>query len=771
MKAVAYRLRSGLRKRWLALGLLTVLVAVVVATVVAIAAGARRTQTVASRYTEEYGADFDATVTSQRNGRPRLAEIADLPGVEAVNSYTFVFGGLVGDDGQGLDALMFVGTPASLGSRIVEGRDANPDDPTEFVANRLFLTTNGAEVGDHFHAVTYTQEQADRNAYGRERPAGPAFDATLVGVIDGPASLENPESMSLFSPAALDIPGYGVALSAIVVGLTPGTTVDDLRDEVATLPDSDDLTTAPAELISNEMQEAFRVQARGTWLLAIVAAVAAIAVLAQVITRQLRSTETERQRLTALGFTERQVMFESVARCAVPIVVGCVLGGALAITVSDAFPTGFPRKLEPSPGTLVQWPVLITSVVAVTGLLFVWTATTLTLGNRRVASVQPTTAVEAIATHTGSAASGVGVRFAFTRASGQRGSVRAGAIGILLTLAALVAALTFGSSLGRLIDEPARYGANYDAAIGDSGGERIDPALANQLETDPDVIALAYRAGSYARAGTDTIALVGYRSLRAGAEPPVRSGRLPASDDEIALGAVTARELGAGIGDTVDLVGRTGRATLRVTGIAVVPGLGASEGIGEGAVLTMPGLAMLDSTAQVVDAGVTFRPGSNPIPRYAKYLSGGPPDPYVPAVIVNIDRVRAIPYVLAGLLAALAVLTVGHTLLTSLRARRHDIAVLRSLGADRRLVSHTVHWQATLFTLVPAVLAVPAGLILGRLIFGAYADGIGAIGTASLPLLTLTGMMIGVVLLANMVALFPAWQARRASPAGVLQSE
>ena len=86
-------------------------------------------------------------------------------------------------------------------------------------------------------------------------------------------------------------------------------------------------------------------------------------------------------------------------------------------------------------------------------------------------------------------------------------------------------------------------------------------------------------------------------------------------------------------------------------------------------------------------------------------------------------------------------------------------------------MSHAVHWQATLLTLLPAALAVPAGLILGRLIFGAYADGIGAIDTASLPFLALAGMMIGVVVLANIVAVLPAWRARRASPAAALQSE
>lgn len=45
-------------------------------------------------------------------------------------------------------------------------------------------------------------------------------------------------------------------------------------------------------------------------------------------------------------------------------------------------------------------------------------------------------------------------------------------------------------------------------------------------------------------------------------------------------------------------------------------------------------------------------------------------------------RIRSIPFLLAGLVALLAVLTVVHVMLTSVRNRRRDVAVLRALGAD-----------------------------------------------------------------------------------------
>ena len=55
-------------------------------------------------------------------------------------------------------------------------------------------------------------------------------------------------------------------------------------------------------------------QASGLWILAAVAAIAAIAVLGQVMTRQVRPTQEERERLSAIGFTKSQILAEASAR-------------------------------------------------------------------------------------------------------------------------------------------------------------------------------------------------------------------------------------------------------------------------------------------------------------------------------------------------------------------------------------------------------------------------------------------------------------------------
>jgi ABC-type lipoprotein release transport system permease subunit len=340
----------------------------------------------------------------------------------------------------------------------------------------------------------------------------------------------------------------------------------------------------------------------------------------------------------------------------------------------------------------------------------------------------------------------------------------------LITVSGLVAALTFGMSLTRLIDEPFRYGRNVDVAMGDDGGEQFDPELAALLESDPNVESLNYYAQGFAKAGTSDVQVMGLQRVRGSSSPVLLHGRLPVSEDEIAFGEVTARDVGVDVGDDVTLSGDAGEHTYRVVGLAVLVGFGSNEGIGQGAVTTFEGLGEI-SDASINSATVDFR---SPLDEAAvPYQSwrDSITEEYVPGAITSLLRVRAIPFVLAGLLGLLVVLTISHTLLTTLRARRRDLAVFRALGASPGFVSRAVHWQATLVTIVPALLGVPFGLVVGRLLFVALADEIGAVDTAALPLAVVGVVLAAVVVFANVIAVWPARIARRWAPAKALTAE
>ena len=97
--------------------------------------------------------------------------------------------------------------------------------------------------------------------------------------------------------------------------------------------------------------------------------------------------------------------------------------------------------------------------------------------------------------------------------------------------------------------------------------------------------------------------------------------------------------------------------------------------------------------------------------------------------------------------------------------------MLRAVGADGPWIGRAVHWQATSLVAAPIVLGVPLGLVFGSLVFRTVADGIGAVPDPTTSVLLLVGIVAGIVLLANVVALLPARQARLVPAAQLLRGE
>jgi len=108
---------------------------------------------------------------------------------------------------------------------------------------------------------------------------------------------------------------------------------------------------------------------------------------------------------------------------------------------------------------------------------------------------------------------------------------------------------------------------------------------------------------------------------------------------------------------------------------------------------------------------------------------------------------------------------------TSVRRRRRELAVLKTLGFTRRQVRATVAWQATTLAAVGLVVGIPAGLIVGSLVWRAIADGLGVSSAASIPALTLLLTVPVVIALANLTAYLPARSAAQTRPALALRAE
>lgn len=659
--------------------------------------------------------------------------------------------------------------------RLAAGRDLDPGDPHGFVATRSFVDSNHAALGDHFEMFTLTQDQADKAGFSDDKPSGPTFDVELVGVVDGPAELDDPttraQSSAIVPSTLIERADVGVAVTIMSVSFRPGVDLAAFRTQLDTLPESESFSIDPAVAISDSARTAVQSQARGLWLLAAVSALAAAAVVGQIMLRMVRLVPAERSRLSALGYTNGQIVGESLLRAALPVVTGTVIGIGLAWSVSGAFPTGFVRLVEPAPGVRFEALVLLVGATAFLVAVLVGVAIALRVRPRASSARGPAVLIDRIADRSPLVSASTGFRFAFTRSEHDAGSVRAAAAGLLLVVLLLVGSVTFGASLRRVVSDRSLYGENYDILFG-SGATTVSDQLRTAVEGDPDVAAIVYLAEGQARVGSSTLRLIGMDRVRGSLEPPILVGRAPVSDDEIVLGRIAAANLKVDVGGEVALDGGGTTQRYRVSGLAVVWSIGINDGIGQDAMVTMGGLRRLDPAAVASALVANLRPGAPAGSRervMSNYSAADDGGAEIPGVIGNLANVRSIPYLLAGVLGALAVLTIIHIVLTSVRNRRRDLAVIRVLGADRRRVTSTVHWQVSVFVILPLAIGVPLGLIAGQFVFRAFIDSVGAVNRASFPLPVVTAIVVAMVVLANLVAAIPAWAARRMAVSAALR--
>jgi predicted lysophospholipase L1 biosynthesis ABC-type transport system permease subunit len=148
--------------------------------------------------------------------------------------------------------------------------------------------------------------------------------------------------------------------------------------------------------------------------------------------------------------------------------------------------------------------------------------------------------------------------------------------------------------------------------------------------------------------------------------------------------------------------------------------------------------------------------------------------PFGPTVPVEVDRLRQInwlPVTLAALLAILALLAVGHALVTSVRRRRHELAVLKTLGFNRRQIRATIAWQATTLAAIGLIVGMPTGILAGGLVWRRVANSLGVAATPPSPTLALLVIIPCALAAVNVIAFFPARAAARTRAAVALRSE
>jgi len=142
-----------------------------------------------------------------------------------------------------------------------------------------------------------------------------------------------------------------------------------------------------------------------------------------------------------------------------------------------------------------------------------------------------------------------------------------------------------------------------------------------------------------------------------------------------------------------------------------------------------------------------------------------------PAEIVNYRAMGTAPLVLAGMLAAGAIVALALTLAASVRRRARDLALLKTLGLVRRQVVGAVIWQASIPVAIGTVAGVPLGIATGRFLWVRFASELYVVPQPAISMVTVAIVAISTLALAILTALVPGWRAARTSVAVVLRAE
>ena len=224
----------------------------------------------------------------------------------------------------------------------------------------------------------------------------------------------------------------------------------------------------------------------------------------------------------------------------------------------------------------------------------------------------------------------------------------------------------------------------------------------------------------------------------AGVQPALLAGRAPEHADEIVLGTQTLRAADARRRRTrcACSIGNESRR-FRVVGRAVFPDVGDIGQLGRGAYLTFDAVDGVGGTAPHNVVLVKFAADADRAAQVAALTHAIAPLPVtsaaLPRDLASFGRVDGLPIAVAAILGVMAGAVLVYTLLTAIRRRRRDLAVLKSLGFLRRDVARTVTVQAMTLAALAVVIGLPVGVVLGRFVWQRFADwqGIPSVPTVS----------------------------------------
>jgi ABC-type lipoprotein release transport system permease subunit len=819
MGAVWLRLRAELRQQWRTSLALAVLLGLIAGIALTAAAGARRTVTAYPRFLRQSHA-ADLLVSPARSGfHGYFRAVARLPEVASADAAAFLqmslpVPGASPFSGMVAEASSFGGEGVAINRvKIDAGRTFDAADPRAVMINQQLADRAHVRPGGTLHLIGYPQRNGNPDVAHAVRLAFRVSAIVTFADEIVPVAGELGEPRVLLSPAFSRTPraqSFNPAGGGAYVVLRPGADAVAFTGKAATLARRYRVGSVQVVHLATAhaaTQRAIRPEGAALAIFAALAGLIALAIIGQLLSRQLVLDSAEFPVLRALGMGRSDLAVLSLARVAIVTTAGAAVAVAVAVAASPLMPIGPARFAEPSPGAEVNLAILGAgfTLIAIAPLLAVTPAAVRAAARGALGLAEPAAPVRPSRLGSalglaGSVPGSLGVRMAFQPGHGRTTvPVRSAFVGTMMAVAAVVAAMVFGASLLGLVGTPHRYGQNW--------AQQLDMQVGSvPLTFGTRVLAKVRGLTGYAGGDYGQVSIAALGSSRGAVVPAIGldqlretgfltllAGRVPARPGEIALGPRTLRTLGLHLGQRVE-VGANGRtpSPMRVVGSAVLAGFkvggGSATDLGTGAVV--PASVLSQPNAPFCGPPQTcynffllrYRPGTD-LRAAGRRLqtvvtrAGCPRGLCLvttdqrPSDIQNYTGVRDTPLILGAVLVLLGVGTLAHVLLSGVRRRRRDFAVLKALGLRRSQLLRLVAWQASALAAAPVLAGLPLGLLVGRWAWLVFANSAGVGSAADVPAVLVLLIIPVTLILANLIAAGPGWTAARVRPALVLRSE
>jgi predicted lysophospholipase L1 biosynthesis ABC-type transport system permease subunit len=296
------------------------------------------------------------------------------------------------------------------------------------------------------------------------------------------------------------------------------------------------------------------------------------------------------------------------------------------------------------------------------------------------------------------------------------------------------------------------------------------------LAQNPKVTAVADGTYTDLSIAGHTVQAVALDDIRKTVRPDLLAGRPLHNDHEIILGNRTLHDAGAHVGGFVTVSAGPRVERMRVVGRAVFAEGGDAAGhVDQGAQITYRALHSFAPGLPATIIRFTLARSAQQPRVLARIRNAAAPLqillPVPPTTITSFGRTGNLPSIVAAIMGLVAAATMAHAMVTSVRRRRREFAVLETLGFVRRQRSAIVAATATTYACAAVLIGIPFGLVAGRWAWSEVASVLGVLDRPTVDVLTVVLVAAGLVMLANLIALVPAAMARRTNAAVTLRAE